>query len=159
MQPATTQLWNTDGLEASIDSATRGLVNDRQADGHWVYELEADCTIPAEYVLLAHYLGEPADFPAGVNPPSVKDGAMPKQDGDATNENTVLEFTVDTGGAVKDVRSVYGSQAAAELMGGYLYRWKFSPAMKGDTAVEATGRVLFTKGLTDDAAQKAATIR
>jgi squalene-hopene/tetraprenyl-beta-curcumene cyclase len=61
MQPATTQLWNTDGLEASIDSATRGLVNDRQADGHWVYELEADCTIPAEYVLLAHYLGEPAD--------------------------------------------------------------------------------------------------
>jgi hypothetical protein len=24
-----------------------------------VFELEADCTIPAEYVLLRHYLGEP----------------------------------------------------------------------------------------------------
>src|SRR6202451_3488093 len=60
MQSATTQLGNTDGLEASIDSALHGLVNDRQADGHWVFELEADCTIPAEYVLLAHYLGEPA---------------------------------------------------------------------------------------------------
>jgi TonB family protein len=96
---------------------------------------------------------------SGVNPPSVKDGAMPKPDGDVANENTVLEFTVDTSGAVKDVRSVYGSQAAAELMGGYLYRWKFSPATKGDTAVEATGRVLFTKGPTDDAARKAATIR
>ncbi len=48
-------------LEASIASATRGLLGYRQADGHWVFELEADCTIPAEYVLLRHYLGEPVD--------------------------------------------------------------------------------------------------
>jgi squalene-hopene/tetraprenyl-beta-curcumene cyclase len=33
----------------------------RQPDGHWVFELEADATIPAEYVLLRHYLGEPVD--------------------------------------------------------------------------------------------------
>ncbi len=61
MHSATSKLGNADGLEASIDSATQGLLSDRQADGHWVYELEADCTIPAEYVLLAHYLAEPAD--------------------------------------------------------------------------------------------------
>ena len=30
-------------------------------DGHWLFELEADATIPAEYVLLRHYLGEPVD--------------------------------------------------------------------------------------------------
>ena len=48
-------------LEASIASATRALLDMRQADGHWVFELEADCTIPAEYVLLRHYLGEPVD--------------------------------------------------------------------------------------------------
>jgi squalene-hopene/tetraprenyl-beta-curcumene cyclase len=48
-------------LEASIQSATRALLEMRQADGHWVFELEADCTIPAEYVLLRHYLGEPVD--------------------------------------------------------------------------------------------------
>ena len=30
----------------------------QQPDGHWVYELEADATIPAEYVLLIHYLAE-----------------------------------------------------------------------------------------------------
>ena len=30
-------------------------------DGHWVFELEADCTIPAEYVLLTHYRGEAVD--------------------------------------------------------------------------------------------------
>ena len=48
-------------LEASIDSATRALLDCRQSDGHWVFELEADCTIPAEYVLLRHYLAEPVD--------------------------------------------------------------------------------------------------
>src|SRR6266436_3050427 len=32
-----------------------------QSDGHWVFELEPDSTIPAEYILLRHYLGEPVD--------------------------------------------------------------------------------------------------
>ena len=48
-------------LASSIASATRALLGYRQPDGHWVFELEADCTIPAEYVLLRHYLGEPVD--------------------------------------------------------------------------------------------------
>src|ERR1700688_959221 len=48
-------------LQASIASATRALLGYRQPDGHWVFELEDDSTIPAEYVLLRHYLGEPAD--------------------------------------------------------------------------------------------------
>jgi squalene-hopene/tetraprenyl-beta-curcumene cyclase len=48
-------------LEASVAAATRALLEYRQADGHWVFELEADCTIPAEYLLLRHYLGEPVD--------------------------------------------------------------------------------------------------
>ena len=52
---------DTGALEASIASATRALLGFRQSDGHWVFELEADCTIPAEYVLLRHYLGEPVD--------------------------------------------------------------------------------------------------
>jgi len=51
----------TGALEASIASATRALLDYRQLDGHWVFELEADSTIPAEYVLLRHYLGEPVD--------------------------------------------------------------------------------------------------
>ena len=48
-------------LEASIAKARRALRDCQQPDGHWVFELEADCTIPAEYVLLRHYLGEPID--------------------------------------------------------------------------------------------------
>src|SRR5258705_9347517 len=48
-------------LEKSISRATQGLLGYRQSDGHWVFELEADSTIPAEYILLRHYLGEPVD--------------------------------------------------------------------------------------------------
>ena len=45
-------------LDAAVTRATDALLAHQQADGHWVYELEADATIPAEYVLLVHYLGE-----------------------------------------------------------------------------------------------------
>jgi squalene-hopene/tetraprenyl-beta-curcumene cyclase len=45
-------------LDKAIAAATAGLLREQRPDGHWVYELEADCTIPAEYVLLVHYLAE-----------------------------------------------------------------------------------------------------
>ena len=48
-------------LETSIDDATRAMLGYQRPDGHWVFELEADGTIPSEYVLLCHYLGEPVD--------------------------------------------------------------------------------------------------
>src|ERR1700730_6798547 len=48
-------------VDRSIEAATRALVALQQSDGHWVFELEADATIPAEYVLLRHYLAEPVD--------------------------------------------------------------------------------------------------
>jgi squalene-hopene/tetraprenyl-beta-curcumene cyclase len=46
------------GLEERIERACSLLLNSQREDGHWVFELEADATIPAEYVLLKHYLGE-----------------------------------------------------------------------------------------------------
>jgi squalene-hopene/tetraprenyl-beta-curcumene cyclase len=61
MHSAASKPEAANALEASIHSATQGLLDYRQADGHWVFELEADCTIPAEYVLLAHYLAEQPD--------------------------------------------------------------------------------------------------
>ena len=49
-------------LEQAISAATAALLKDQRPDGHWVYELEADATIPAEYILLVHYLGEDANL-------------------------------------------------------------------------------------------------
>ena len=48
-------------LDQNIASATRALLDAQRPDGEWCFELEADCTIPAEYVLLRHYLAEPVD--------------------------------------------------------------------------------------------------
>ncbi len=49
-------------IEADIGRATQALISEQRGDGHWVFELEADATIPAEYVLLRQYLGEPDDL-------------------------------------------------------------------------------------------------
>ena len=43
-------------LRVAVDRAAAALVSRQNADGHWRFELEADATIPAEYVLLEHYL-------------------------------------------------------------------------------------------------------
>ena len=48
---------NLQSLDKPIETATQALLACQQPDGHWVFELEADATIPAEYVLLKHYLG------------------------------------------------------------------------------------------------------
>jgi squalene-hopene/tetraprenyl-beta-curcumene cyclase len=45
-------------LDTAIARATDALLKQQRADGHWVFELEADATIPSEYILLTHYLGE-----------------------------------------------------------------------------------------------------
>jgi squalene-hopene/tetraprenyl-beta-curcumene cyclase len=48
-------------LDRHIDAARDALLACQRPDGHWLFELEADATVPAEYVLLRHYLGEPVD--------------------------------------------------------------------------------------------------
>src|ERR1039457_2443369 len=48
-------------LDRAIAAATDALLACQRPDGHWIFELEADATIPAEYILLRHYLGETVD--------------------------------------------------------------------------------------------------
>jgi squalene-hopene/tetraprenyl-beta-curcumene cyclase len=45
-------------LAQAIAAARDALIGLQRPDGHWVFELEADCTIPAEYILMMHYLDE-----------------------------------------------------------------------------------------------------
>jgi squalene-hopene/tetraprenyl-beta-curcumene cyclase len=46
-------------LDAAVKKAADALSKLQRSDGHFVFELEADATIPAEYVLLRQFLGEP----------------------------------------------------------------------------------------------------
>jgi squalene-hopene/tetraprenyl-beta-curcumene cyclase len=50
-----------EALEASIENARKALLALGKDDGHWCFELEADTTIPAEYVLMRHFRAEPVD--------------------------------------------------------------------------------------------------
>lgn len=45
-------------LNKAISRAQDKLLSLQSEDGYWVFELEADCTIPSEYIMLMHYLGE-----------------------------------------------------------------------------------------------------
>ncbi len=58
---------NTDFIEStyappSLDNvialATKQLLNLQNEAGYWVFELEADCTIPSEYILMMHFMDE-----------------------------------------------------------------------------------------------------
>lgn len=51
----------TEAARLSVAEAAEALITRQKPDGHWIFELEADCTIPAEYLLLRHYLGEDID--------------------------------------------------------------------------------------------------
>ncbi len=47
-----------DMLAAAIERAKNQLLKLQNPKGYWVFELEADCTIPAEYIMMMHYLDD-----------------------------------------------------------------------------------------------------
>lgn len=48
-------------VEQVVSLSRDWFLGEQHEDGYWAFELEADATIPAEYILLNHYLGEPND--------------------------------------------------------------------------------------------------
>ncbi|HEY8095326.1 MAG TPA: prenyltransferase/squalene oxidase repeat-containing protein, partial [Methylobacter sp.] len=45
-------------LKLAINKAQEKLLSLQDKEGYWVFELEADCSIPSEYIMMMHYLGE-----------------------------------------------------------------------------------------------------
>ncbi|WP_397448010.1 squalene--hopene cyclase [Pseudomonas sp. NA-150] len=45
-------------LQSAIARARTALLARQAADGHWCFELESDCTITAEYILMMHFTDE-----------------------------------------------------------------------------------------------------
>ena len=48
-------------LETALARAREALLSCQHSDGHWCFEFEADCTIPAEYILMMHFMDEVDD--------------------------------------------------------------------------------------------------
>ncbi|MGZ5574926.1 MAG: squalene--hopene cyclase, partial [Methylobacter sp.] len=69
-------------LNRAINRAQEKLLSLQDKDGYWVFELEADCTIPSEYIMMMHYLGEideslQAKIANYLRPRQSKDGSYP----------------------------------------------------------------------------------
>jgi squalene-hopene/tetraprenyl-beta-curcumene cyclase len=47
-----------EALDRLVREQRQALKGVQRPDGHWVFEFEADATIPAEYILLRHFLGD-----------------------------------------------------------------------------------------------------
>ena len=45
-------------LDGLVGEASAALKSVQQSDGHWVFQIEADSSIPSEYIFLRHYLDE-----------------------------------------------------------------------------------------------------
>ena len=45
-------------LDRTIDDGLAWMFDRQASDGHWVFELEADASMPADYIMLSHYLGD-----------------------------------------------------------------------------------------------------
>ncbi|MDP1971215.1 MAG: squalene--hopene cyclase [Methylobacter sp.] len=54
----TSPFYSPTTLDSAIDRAKTQLIKLQNQEGYWVFELEADCTIPSEYILMMHYMDE-----------------------------------------------------------------------------------------------------
>ena len=45
-------------LDRTIALARDAMIARQSAEGYWLFELEADCTIPAEFIMIMHFLDE-----------------------------------------------------------------------------------------------------
>jgi squalene-hopene/tetraprenyl-beta-curcumene cyclase len=52
------QISSKSHLRKVIKRAKDALFADQYPEGYWFYELEGDCTVPAEYIMMMHYMDE-----------------------------------------------------------------------------------------------------
>jgi squalene-hopene/tetraprenyl-beta-curcumene cyclase len=113
------------GLDEAIARASESLVELQHADGHWVFELEADVTIPSEFILLQHYLGriEPeleARIAGYIRATQGADGGWPLFHGGALDLSATVKayFALKAAGDPADAPHMEQARAAILARGG-----------------------------------------
>jgi len=53
-----TRITDASRLDRGVAAARDSLIAHQNAQGYWLYQLEADCTIPSEYIMMMHFLDE-----------------------------------------------------------------------------------------------------
>src|SRR5271170_1703098 len=123
--PRTDAGGRTSLLDRAIGRAAESLLAAQHGDGHWLFELEADATIPAEYILLQHYLGrvEPelqARIAAFLRAGQGEDGGWPLFYGGVLDLNCSVKayFALKAAGDPADAPHMARARAAILAQGG-----------------------------------------
>lgn len=56
--PQDYQATHLRGVERAIEQAKTSLLADQDPAGYWCYPVESDCTIPAEYIMMMHFVDD-----------------------------------------------------------------------------------------------------
>ena len=84
-------------LDRAIAEARDALIARQSAEGYWLFELEADCTIPAEYIMMMHFLDEidrgarGEDLPPICAPHQAQHGGWPLYHGGDFNISCIVK--------------------------------------------------------------------
>ncbi|MEF2144098.1 MAG: squalene--hopene cyclase [Desulfovibrionaceae bacterium] len=116
-----------DKIGKAIDKAKSRLLGRQADDGHWVFELEADVTIPAEYILYRAFIGKPADpeltgrIAAYLLRKQLPDGSWPLYDEDGRADisaSVKAYFALKVAGHSKDEPHMVRARQIILAMGG-----------------------------------------
>ena len=114
-----------DRLDSVIAESVAGLKSRQRDDGHVLFDLEADATIPAEYIFLNHYLDErepdlEAELADYVRSIQQNDGSWPLfHDGPADVSATVKAYyALKMAGDDPDAPHMAAARARVHAMGG-----------------------------------------
>jgi squalene-hopene/tetraprenyl-beta-curcumene cyclase len=112
-------------LDRAVGKAAEALIGLQREDGHWAFELEADVTIPAEYMLLQHYLDEIDDHLQGelaqyIRATQGEHGGWPLFHGGAFNISASVKayFALKGAGDIPDAPHMARARAAILAAGG-----------------------------------------
>ncbi len=119
--PAFDDRVSLDQVDSTVAEVRGGLLGRQRPDGHWLYELEPDATIPSEYIFLQHYLdeidpAEEAKIAKHLREIQNEDGSWPLFHGGAMN----LSATVKAYFALKltgeDIEAPHMARARARIL-------------------------------------------
>jgi len=87
---------NTDALSATISQSGSALLEHQDALGFWRFDLEADVTIPAEYIFLQYFMGtvdhkREQDLSAYILSRQLPDGSWPLYEGGPGNISATVK--------------------------------------------------------------------
>lgn len=108
-------------VDSVVHQAGLGLRERQEDDGHWVFEFEADATIPAEYILLKHFIddidpGKEAKIARYLRRIQKADGGWPLFEGGTTNLSATVKAYYALKLAGDDVQAPHMRRARAKIL-------------------------------------------